>query len=227
MKIKTTVFVTAALAAWTTPAFAASDVFLEIDGVQGEILAYSWGMSQPSSVASSSVTTAREAGSGMATGRRSSEPRLTASQNSQSLRSTGGVQVSAGDLNGDGRADFLDATRVAEVDSFSLVFDKASPVLARMCATGTHIPKASIRSGADVFDIVDAHVATCGAPPSAARAHDSMPQRISMNVTVPRQTQGATFGEKCSSGVCAPSSVAVTFTGQFRHTKTGHVTILR
>jgi hypothetical protein len=34
-----------------------------------------------------------------------------------------------------------------------------------------------------------------------------MPNRISMNVTVPKQTQGATFGEKVNSGLQAAGSV--------------------
>lgn len=34
----------------------------------------------------------------------------------------------------------------------------------------------------------------------SAKASDSMPNRISMNVTVGRQTQGATFGEKVNAG---------------------------
>lgn len=33
-----------------------------------------------------------------------------------------------------------------------------------------------------------------------------MPNRISMNVTVPKQTQGATFGEKVNSGLAAAGS---------------------
>ena len=36
--------------------------------------------------------------------------------------------------------------------------------------------------------------------------HGGMPNRISMNVTVPKQTQGATFGEKVSSGLQAAGS---------------------
>jgi len=35
---------------------------------------------------------------------------------------------------------------------------------------------------------------------SANNINGSMPNRISMNVTVPKQTQGATFGEKVQSG---------------------------
>jgi hypothetical protein len=44
---------------------------------------------------------------------------------------------------------------------------------------------------------------------AANRAIDnSMPNRISMNVTVPKQTQGATFGEKVSAGMQAAGALA-------------------
>lgn len=39
--------------------------------------------------------------------------------------------------------------------------------------------------------------------PAASAAKDTMPNRISMNVTVPKQTQGATFGEKVNQGLHA------------------------
>ncbi|MFN7183391.1 MAG: hypothetical protein ACK4MZ_04255 [Thermomonas haemolytica] len=41
---------------------------------------------------------------------------------------------------------------------------------------------------------------------AAAKIDSEMPNRISMNVTVPKQTQGATFGEKVSSGLQAAGS---------------------
>lgn len=39
--------------------------------------------------------------------------------------------------------------------------------------------------------------------------NNSMPNRISMNVTVPKQTQGATFGEKVNAGIHAAGSYVV------------------
>lgn len=41
---------------------------------------------------------------------------------------------------------------------------------------------------------------------AAAKIDSGMPNRISINVTVPKQTQGATFGEKVSSGLQAAGS---------------------
>jgi hypothetical protein len=56
-----------------------------------------------------------------------------------------------------------------------------------------------------------------------------MPNRISMNMSVPRQTQGASFGERCAPGTCAAdATVFVTLTGgQMKHTRTGHVTLMK
>lgn len=36
---------------------------------------------------------------------------------------------------------------------------------------------------------------------SVNNVNNGMPNRISMNVTVPKQTQGATFGEKVNAGL--------------------------
>lgn len=62
------------LAAAIMPAYAATDFRLEIEGVEGEeplrdieVLSWSWGVSNPSA-------TRREAGSGLATGRRQHKP---------------------------------------------------------------------------------------------------------------------------------------------------------
>lgn len=256
MKIhKVTALGVAACLGVSTPAMAASDYLLKLDGVDGEaavsgeIVGYSWGMSNPGTVAQANVTAPRdmssgqasgkrEAPSGLPTGKRTHKPAVTvtASQNTQSLResptraSTGGVAVAAGDLDGDGVADFLDATRVAEVDGFTLTFDKASPVLARLCANGKHFPKATIVARGQELVIEHGTVSGCAAGAAQRIAIDgSMPNRISMNVTVPKQTQGATFGEKVCAGMAcpAPEVVTVTITGQMKHTKSGHVTLLK
>lgn len=76
-----------------------------------------------------------------------------------------------------------------------------------------------------------------------------MPNRISMNVTVPKQTQGATFGEMVNPGLRAAVSAlsqgysisersnlialakssrdAVASESSRGHTKTGHVTLMK
>jgi hypothetical protein len=50
-------------------------------------------------------------------------------------------------------------------------------------------------------------LASAGAPASGINGiNGGMPNRISMNVTVPKQTQGATFGEKVNAGLHAAGS---------------------
>lgn len=44
---------------------------------------------------------------------------------------------------------------------------------------------------------------------SVNKTKGGMPNRISMNVTVPKQTQGATFGEKVSAGLHATGSYVI------------------
>ena len=45
------------------------------------------------------------------------------------------------------------------------------------------------------------------------KVDNSMPNRISMNVTVPKQTQGATFGERVNAGLHAAGSALATGAG--------------
>ena len=44
---------------------------------------------------------------------------------------------------------------------------------------------------------------------SVNNINGGMPNRISMNVTVPKQTQGATFGEKVQAGLCQTGSYVI------------------
>ena len=48
-----------------------------------------------------------------------------------------------------------------------------------------------------------ANAATTAKTAKTADPNSGMPNRISMNVTVPKQTQGATFGEKVNQGLHA------------------------
>jgi hypothetical protein len=224
------------------PAHAASDYLLEIEGVAGEapgtieVNSWSWGASNPTSVGSGGmsagrVVSPRDSASGQSSGRSArGDVRVTASQNTQSLResptraSTGKI---VGDLDGDGRAELAAMTSQAELQNFTLSFEQSNPTLSRVCA-GKHIAKANLRGRGDEFVVENATITCTQNPPSGSAARDSMPNRISMNVTTPKQTQGATFGERCGAGTCPAASVTMTFTGgQMRHTKTGHVTLLK
>ncbi len=140
-------------------AWAASDYFLKIEGVKGEaassidIQSWSWGASNPGAVASpSGVVAPRDAASGQASGRHLHGPvTVQASQNTQSLResptraSTGGTaKVNVQDISIMRMADFATVASLDEVQGFSLSFDKASPVLAKLC-TGKGIKRRAIR----------------------------------------------------------------------------------
>ena len=101
---------------------------------------------------------------------------------------TGGVNVAAGDVDGDGRADLAFAGTQAEIESLSLNFTKIEWNYRQVC-DGKHIAKATLRSAADEFVIEHAMV-ECTTNPD---------QSVSMKLTG----------------------------GQMKHTKTGHVTLLK
>lgn len=207
------------------PAFATTAGYIKFDGVDGEaateVALDGWSFGACQSGRCSTVASPRDQASGMASGKRTKEPlaasgqstqsqrtgvtKLTASQNSQSLR--GGVNVAAGDLDGDGRADLAFAGTVPEVSSLTLHFDKASPVLARVCA-GKHIAKAELGRGADTMVIEHATV-TCSSGAAT------------------RTTQGATFGERSSVSLPSAGPVSMTFTSGKIITRTGHVTLMK
>jgi hypothetical protein len=234
----------------SVPALAAhSDYLLEIKDIKGEaatsgeVLSWSWGTSNPgvaaprdaaSGQATGKVQSPRDPASGMSTGKRMHKPWPIAGTSAECGTScaVGGVHVATGDVDGDGRAEVVPIETVDELNGFSMSFDKASPVLAKLCASGKHFPKATLTARGTEYSIEAMSVSGCPAPASAPAAKlnagdGSMPNRISMNVTVPKQTQGATFGEKCTAGLCPAGMVTLTFTGQLKHAKTGHVTVLK
>jgi hypothetical protein len=109
--------------------------------------------------------------------------------------SSGGVYVAAGDIDGDGAADLAYIQNQPEISALSLGFDKASPVLAKVCA-GKHIAKATLSRNGDSYEICDAMV-SCSAASGGADA----------------LTDGLLIVRFSS--------------GQMKHTKTGHVTLLK
>ena len=151
----------------TAPAFAASDYLLEIGPIKGEsaasppatpieVASWSWGASNPTSVGSGgggagkvnvqdlSVTkSAREAGSGMATGR----------------------SVVAADINGDGHADTVAAPRAGENAQLTLHVREspttASSAFVRACASGEHIPTVSLGGNGHTYQLGDVVVSSC------------------------------------------------------------------
>lgn len=214
---------------------------------------------QCSGTAQRTIVTSREAGSGMASGKAAYDKCCipTASQNSQSLRESpsksslgrgqkppstgwdlgtlkgarttaGGANVVAGDLDGDGRADLAFAASQPDITDLTLTFHKI-PVEYQAACSRQHIARAVLRGASDSFELTDVMV-TC-AQPSATKTIDQTPARISTNMTTPRQTQGATFGERCTSGACdalTDGLLIMRFTsGQMKYAKTGHVTLMK
>lgn len=244
MKHITSMLVMSAALLAASPAFAASDYFLKFDGVEGEagtvIEVASWSFGVCNAGQCTTVKSPRDAASGQATGKRQhGTVRVQASQNTQSLResptraSTGATAVSetvqeqaktapraswdlatnkgartaggagggaggqaavaTGDVDGDGRADLAYTSTQTEISSFSVTYDKASPVLAKVCM-GKHIAKATLYRGGESYEITDATV-SCSSATGDALTDGLLILRFS--------------------------------SGQMKHTKTGHVTLLK
>lgn len=176
------------------------------------------------------VQAPRDVATGQSSGKRQHKPiRLYGSSTDIAAS---GVKVAVGDVNGDGFTDFADTAGMPEVEAFTLTFDKSTPELAKMCAKGNHFPNATIKARGASYSLENAVVVSCTtAQPKITEnqrtADNSMPNRISMNVSTPKQTQGATFGEKVQAGMQAAGQVSVVVTGQLKHTKSGHVTLLK
>jgi hypothetical protein len=146
-------------------AHAATDYYIKFDGVDGESKA---------SVSVSSLSVAdtgpRDAASGLATGRRQHSPVAApvpgrASSDAASGLPTGRRQfapVAAPDV------ELVAAARQQTMGPMTLSFDKASPILARACASQT-LPRAELSSGADRFELVEATV-SCPASGQATQA---------------------------------------------------------
>lgn len=228
MKTKASLIFAATAMLVGTPALAASDYLLKLDGVDGEASATievaSWSFGVCNAGQCSTVKSPRGAASGKV---KHVPTKITnASQNTQSLReapttqltatanvaaeptpdaahkppremhwdlatgkgarSAGGVTVATGDVDGDGHADLAYAGTQGEVSAFTLTYDKASPVLAKLCM-GKHFSNATLFRGTESYTLTHATVSCTGTGP-----------------------------------------VSMTFTGgQMKHTKTGHVTLLK
>jgi hypothetical protein len=184
--IASMIVMTAALMA-AAPAFAASDYLLELEGVKGEATATievaSWSFGVCNAGQCSAIKSPRDAASGLATGKRQHQPvgataagepasaeRTVPTKGNWDLatgkgaRTAGGVNVASGDVDGDGHADLAYVESQDTVSAFTLTYDKASPVLAKVCA-GKHIAKATLSRGAESYTLSDATVACTGAGP--------------------------------------------------------------
>lgn len=236
MKTKISLIVAATAILAGTPALAASDYLLKLDGVDGEastiVEVASWSFGACNAGQCTTVRSPRDAASGQASGKRQhGTVRVQASQNTQSLRESptrastggtavsetvqeeaktapragwdlatgkgartaGGVAIATGDVDGDGLADLAYTSTQTEISSFSVTYDKSSPVLAKVCM-GKHIAKATLYRGGESYEITDATV-SCSSAAADALTDGLLIMRFS--------------------------------SGQMKHTKTGHVTLLK
>lgn len=200
-----------AVLAIATPAMASADYLLQIPPEKGEtatepLPVESWSFGVCNSSCSSGsvhrVSSSRDASSGMATGKRQHKPMPI-------LRSA----MPVGDLDGDGHSDFSFVGTQSEVSSFSLTFDKSSPMLARVCS-GTHIAHATLSRGMDSFDLSDATV-SCDKSGGGGKNPELM--------AACDRVDGA-----CASPALTDGLIVMRFTsGQLKQTKTGHVTLMK
>ncbi|WP_309751384.1 hypothetical protein [Novosphingobium sp.] len=252
MKQTTAFFALAAMLASAAPAMAASDYLLQIDDVKGESAATpvavdSWSFGVCNSGQCTSSTASRDTSTGQSSGRTGGSGTASwdlATNKGGRMASGGGggsggqVSVATGDVDGDGSPDLIFSASQSTVYGFSLTLDAASPGVAAACATGK-IASATLTNGTESFAVSSVSVVCTkgGAGGGAAAASyarsgitriDSTPARISTNMTVGKQTQGATFGEKVQPALASSGPVTMTFTGgQMKHTKSGHVTLLK
>jgi hypothetical protein len=240
MKARYTVLAGIAALATSTAVYAAhADYYLKIDTVEGEAMASDWSFGACNAGQCTTISSPRDAASSQSAGKSAGkgDVKVTASQNTQSLResptrassgkagwdlatgkgarSAGGVNVAAGDVDGDGLADLAYVATQSEVSSFTLTFQKIEATWRQVC-NGKHIAKATLRTATDSYELSGVTV-SCAAGASGAGG------------LVRKQTQGSSFGERCDAGVCtADGGIDMVLTGgQMKHTKTGHVTLLK
>lgn len=169
------------LTGFASPALAASDYFLVIDGVDGEpsivaeVQSWSWGASNQGATSVANLGSSGQ--DGVARETPSSRPTVTASQNTQSLRESPTRQVTkltasqnsqslrtsatAPDLDGDGRADLTSLERLDEVSGFTLTLAADSSSARQLCAGGKHIAKAHLVGRQGVVDFEDLAIGAC------------------------------------------------------------------
>lgn len=242
MKQTTALFALAATLASAAPALAGSDYLLQIELKKGEAAAApvavsSWSFGVCNAGQCTAPSASRDVSTGQSSGKRSKSVSAgwDLATNKGGRMASGGA-VATGDVDGDGSPDLAFSASQDTIYGFSLTLDSSAPGVAAACAAGK-IDAAMLTNGAETFAVSSVSV-VCnngGAGGAAAASYarsgitriDSTPARISTNMTVGKQTQGATFGERCSGAACA-ATVTMTMTGgQMKHTKTGHVTLMK
>jgi len=233
------VFTALTLTCVAVPAFASSDYLLQIPPEKGEaatpISVDSWSFGVCNSGQCSTSSAAGKTASGGKPNRASWDLAT-----GKGARMAGGASAPVvGDVDGDGSPDLAFAGTQDEIYGLSFTVDAAGPAVIAACKSG-HIDAATLTNGTESYAVSGVSViCTKGGGGAAAASYaksgitriDSTPARISTNMTTAKQTQGATFGERCSSGDCdalTDGLLILRFTGgQMKHTKTGHVTLMK
>ena len=254
MKQTTLLLVMAAALLSAAPVLAASDYLLEIEGVPGEsataapMAVDSWSFGVCNSGQCSTVVSPRDSATGLATGKAGGKGRPSTSTydlatNKGARTAGGGEAVVVGDLDGDGAADLAFVKTQSEVTGFTLTFQSMSAANRKVCA-GMHIKDAHLRGAADTFELSDADVSCTVYPDTPANRYmlglrgtalrggkAPLPAPGPAGGADAKQTQGASFGERCANGACDTMTdglLVMRFSGgQMKHTKTGHVTLMK
>ena len=252
--MKTAFALAAGIAALTMAAAAQAaqaDYYLKIEGIEGEAKVAEWSFGACNAGQCSTIKSPRDAASGLATGKRQHKP-MTHHHESDASAGAGAstertatydlktnkgarVSVAAGDLDGDGAADLAYAGTLDEVSSFSLTFQKIEATHRNVCG-GKHIAKATLRVQSDTYEITDTTI-TCHTNEAdslasgprqstdVATTADSGARTSKQKQWLPANFRTADMGPGCASGQCAVTMVLTG--GQMKHTKTGHVTLMK
>jgi type VI protein secretion system component Hcp len=163
---KSQIAVAAALSGWmlgATPALAASDYLLQLDGVQGdastkghpatiEVASWSLGASNPTSVGSSGMSAGKVNVHDMSV---MASPRDAASGQASGKRSAQAV------ASGDAAASVPQADAVSEL-TLRLRESPSRPSMGKpACTAGQHIDKVTLSSNGQSYELTDATVTAC------------------------------------------------------------------
>lgn len=242
MKSTASCAIIAAAICWSAPAFASSDYLLQLPPEKGEastpISVDSWSFGVCNAGQCSSP---RDSSSGMASGKSGGKPNRASWDlaTGKGARTAGGSTPVLGDLDGDGAPDLAFVGTQDVVYGLSFTFQKITMAYQAACDSG-RIDSATLSRGDEVYVVSSVSVVcTKGGGGAASVAYaksgvtriDSTPARISTNMTTGREAATPSVSERCSSGSCdalTDGLLIMRFTsGQMKHTKTGHVTLMK
>ena len=232
MKITASRILVAAAMLGAGPAFASSDYLLQLPPEKGEA-------STPISVESWSfgVCNAGQCSSSAKGGKpnRASWDLATG----KGARTAGGATAPViGDIDGEGSPDLAFAGSLDEIYGLSFTVDATGPAVIAACKAG-HLGAATLTNGSESYAVSSVSVVCTKGGGAVAASYaesgitriDSTPARISTNMTIGREAATPSVSERCSSGSCdalTDGLLMMRFTsGQMKHTKTGHVTLLK